>query len=149
MRVVKPRSPSNREPRRGAAAVEFAVVLPVLILTVVAGIDVGRFSYNTIAVTNAARAAAGYGSMHPTSTKNLAAWQASVEQAAQDEMTGQMGFDPGKLTFPAAPSMITDGAFKIVEVSVSYPFQTLIKWPFLGKGTPVALTRTVRMRLLR
>ncbi len=37
-----------------------------------------------------------------------------------------------------------------VEVTVSYPFQTLINWPFLpGYNDPLIITRTVAMRLVR
>ena len=48
--------------RRGHAAVEFALILPLLVTIIFACIDLGRFAHTYIAVTNAARAGAGFGS---------------------------------------------------------------------------------------
>src|SRR2546423_13511130 len=46
--------------RHAVAAVELAVLLPVLTTIVLGCVDFGRFAYNYIAVTNAARAGAAY-----------------------------------------------------------------------------------------
>src|ERR1700684_2925808 len=48
--------------KRGQAAVELAVAVPVLILLLIAGVDYGRVFYMSIGVNNAARAGAQYGS---------------------------------------------------------------------------------------
>lgn len=48
--------------QRGVALVEFALVVPLLALLLVGIIEIGRFAYFSIAVANAARAGAQYGS---------------------------------------------------------------------------------------
>ena len=45
-----------RRHRRGVTAVEFALILPLLMTIVLGCVDYGRFAYDYIAVTNAARA---------------------------------------------------------------------------------------------
>ena len=52
----------HRGVRLGAAALELAIALPVLVLLAVGVADFGRMFYTGIAVANAARAAAEYGS---------------------------------------------------------------------------------------
>jgi Flp pilus assembly protein TadG len=56
MRSAAPTFRQDNRSRRGAAAVEFALILPLLVTLVLACVDFGQFAYNYIAVTNAARA---------------------------------------------------------------------------------------------
>ncbi|MFM7868443.1 MAG: TadE family protein, partial [Planctomycetaceae bacterium] len=51
--------------RRAAAALEFAIVLPILVVMLAGTADFGRFAATSVAVCNASRAGAGYGCMHP------------------------------------------------------------------------------------
>ena len=48
----------RRPRRRGVSAVEFALILPLLLTLVGGAVDFGRCFYTHIAVTNAARAGA-------------------------------------------------------------------------------------------
>src|SRR5438105_4061825 len=75
-----------RSRRAGAAAVEFAIVLPVLVTVLLGATDFGRFSYSAIAVANAARAGAAYGSMNSFSS-SVSAWQTGIQNAVTDEMS--------------------------------------------------------------
>jgi len=52
---------SNERSKRGQAAVEMALVAPILILVLLAVVDVGRAMYFYIGVVEAARAGAQYG----------------------------------------------------------------------------------------
>ena len=74
MRSVKYRSPKGHRHRRGATAVEFALVLPVMVTLLLGTVDFGRFAYTQIAVTNAARAGAAFGSMNPYSSATQTNW---------------------------------------------------------------------------
>lgn len=146
MRVAtKPWTPSRHRPR-GAAAVEFALILPLLITLLLGATDFGRFAYNYIAVTNAARAGASYGSMNPYNSTTQSAWQGQVQQAAIDEMTNQTGFNQGQLTVTSSMT-VEAGGLKRVQVVAAYPFQPIISWPGLP-GT-VTLQRTVVLRVIR
>ncbi len=49
----------------GQSMVEFALILPVLILLVAGIFDLGRAFYATITITNAAREGARYGTLNP------------------------------------------------------------------------------------
>src|SRR5262245_25461546 len=124
----------TRPGRRGGTAVEFALVLPVLMTIVLGCIDFGRFGHSYIAGPNAARAGAGYGSSHTYTTSTQAQWTASVKQAVKDEMSQLSGFDPTRLSVNVTPIAETSPAWR-VQVDVSYPFQTAVQWP----GIPSSL----------
>ena len=70
--------------RRGAAATELAIVLPVFLLMVLGCIDCGRFVNSSIAINSAVRAGAGVGIMSrypdpdPSASGGLLNWQAAV-----------------------------------------------------------------------
>ena len=83
MRTAKNPSTWARRHRRGAAAVELAMILPVLMTIVLGCVDFGRFAYNYIAVTNAARAGASYAIMNnysPTTEGRLASGREAGRQ---------------------------------------------------------------------
>jgi Flp pilus assembly protein TadG len=149
MKHPNPAAPTRR--RRGAAAVELAITLPVLMLIVLGAIDFGRFAYYYIAVTNVARAGGAYGIMNPYTTATQSSWQTQVQQAAADEMAQMTGFDSSKLTTTVtATSEVATGLWR-VQVTSQYPFKTIVNWPGVptSNGTPVNLTRTVVLRAIR
>ncbi len=138
------REPTRR--RRGTAAVEFAVVLPLLLALVLGCVDFGRFAHSYIALTNAARAGAGFGGSHPYTPATLATWQDQVRQAVADELSSLNGFDPNRLTVTASAVGTGAGDWQ-AAVTVAYPFQTLVSWP--GVPASVTLRRSVVMRATR
>src|SRR4051812_15256262 len=136
----------TRRARRGAVSAEFALVLPLLMSVVLGCCDLGRFAYNYIAVTNAARAGAGYAMMNTYTAGTQSSYLAKIQQAAQDEMTGQTGFNSASLT--TTVTLIDEGSGDLrVQVLASYPFQTLIPWP--GIPSSLTLQRTVALRKIR
>lgn len=136
-----------RQTRRGAAATEFALILPLLITIVLACIDFGRFGYMYIAVTNSARAGAGYGSVQKVTTGTLPAWRTAIRTTCTDEIDDSAGFVANRLTIPD-PVLITEqSGLKRVQVRVNYQFHMLVPWPLLPNQ--VALSRTVEMRMIR
>lgn len=133
--------------RRAATAVEFALILPVLLTLILACVDFGRFPHTHIAVTNAARAGAGYGSQNPTTAATVLIWKAQVRQAVEEEMNSLNGFDPARLSVVVAdPVVESDGMWR-VRVEVSYPFETAVRWP--GIPAQVTLRQVVVMRGIR
>lgn len=119
-----------RRCRRGVAATEMALVLPLLLLLALGATDFGRFAHTWIAVTNASRAGAGFGGTHPFSPASRAAWDAGVKQAVVQEMEGVTAFDVSRLSVVVTPQTDTQGRQR-VAVQVTYPFQTLINWALL------------------
>lgn len=132
--------------RRGLAALEFAIVLPLLITILLGATDFGRFSHSRIAVVNAARCGAAYASINPYDSTNPAAWNAGVKNAVTDELSESPAFKPADLVVTTA--VIADsGGLTRLSVKVKYPFQMLINWPLLP--STLELQDTVVMRGIR
>src|SRR5438445_3994558 len=102
MRVAGPLRVRSQPLRSGLAAVEFAVILPLLLTIVLGCVDFGRFAYSYIAVVNAARAGAAYAVMNSYVLADQAAWTSRVQQAARDEMNQQTGYVADNLTVQAS-----------------------------------------------
>ncbi len=67
----KAKRPRRWSYRKGQSAVELAVVVPVLALLLVVVADFGRVFFVSVAVNNAARAGAQYGSEKPQNAANF------------------------------------------------------------------------------
>ena len=142
-----PAKRSKRRDRRGAALIEFAIVLPVLVTIVLACVDFGRFAYTEIDVTNAARVGAEFGSLHPYTTNTLSQWQTQIHTLVDNELKNIRNYNTNLLTLPN-PVVTTDAdGQRRVKVSVTYPFKTLVSWPFLPSN--VNIQRTTEMRIIR
>jgi Flp pilus assembly protein TadG len=125
-----------RTPRRGVAAVELAILLPLLAFLFVAAVDFGRVFYPYLTITNCAYNGAQYGSLDP----NHAADPAGIEAAALKDATN---LSPT----PAVTSALTvdDDGNPAVQVTVTYAFQTVTRFP--GVPNSMNITRTVQMRV--
>ena len=60
-----------RARRRGQALVEFALILPILLLVLVIAIDFGRLFYLYVGINNGAREGAAYGADNSTSPTSV------------------------------------------------------------------------------
>jgi Flp pilus assembly protein TadG len=136
--------------RRGSITLEFVVLLPVLLSLMLFSVDFGRLAQTFICVGNPARAGASIGSFNAATPASKPLWDAAIHQAVTDEFATNTWFDAGDLVV-AAPVLIDEGnGLRRVQVDVTYPFQTLINWPFLpGYSDPVDLRHVVVMRLVR
>ena len=132
--------------RRGVAATEFALVLPVLVTLFLGATDFGRVSYSTIAIANAAQSGAAYASMNPYDPSTLAAWTAGIDQAVTDELSQSSAFDTTKLTITITRTVEASGLSR-VAVQVTYPFKTMISWSFIPSS--ITLQQTAVMRCIR
>jgi Flp pilus assembly protein TadG len=139
--------------RRGASAVELALILPFFVTLILGCVDFGRFAYTYIAVTNAARAGAAWEMMNPPGNmaSPSAGWQNQVKQASSDEMSGMPGFQSGNLTVTVATPTAEAGGTWRFQVTASYPFQTMVNWQFPGfrLANSMTLQRSVTMRGIR
>lgn len=141
------RNESGGRQRQGAAAVEFAIVLPVLVTILLGATDFGRFYYSAIAVTNAARAGAAYGCMNPLSNAgSTTAWQTGVTSAVTDELSQSTAINTANLTVTAT-SVTESSGLNRVSVQVTYPFTTAVSWSYIPSS--FNLTQTVVMRGVR
>jgi Flp pilus assembly protein TadG len=147
MRVGTPWAEVRGPRRKAKASVEFALVLPVLMLIVLGCVDFGRFAYSYIALTNGAEVGATCASFNSYTQSTYAAWKARVRQAVTDEMQSLSGFDAGQLDVPDPQITIEADGQRRVRVEVRYPFEMVVSWP----GMPARLTmrRAVVMRSVR
>jgi Flp pilus assembly protein TadG len=132
--------------RRAVAAVEFAIVLPLLVLLALGCVDFGRFLYQYIALTNAVQAGGFYGTLNPYTTSTYSAWVAQVQKLTKDEMEQQTGYVRDEMTVQVSVTVETNG-LRRVRVTASYPFRSILPWP--GLPSDVTLTQAVEMRSIR
>ncbi len=110
----------NRE--KGAAMVEFAIILPVLLLLVFGIIEFGRAYNNQLTLTHAAR-------------EGVRTY-AITQDAAQGEATAKLAattLDPALMTFTTTPCVIGTPT----SMQIEYPFQLFI--PFFPSN-PITIT---------
>ncbi|WP_432821182.1 TadE/TadG family type IV pilus assembly protein [Trichloromonas sp.] len=126
------RKDKNSKGERGAAALEFALIFPLL-LAIVAGItDFGIAFYNKAMVTSASREGARVASLwQPASLKPSEAELKGVVKDVLDTTLFKIGSGTIATTFdPPDPSTVPSGAY--IKVTVSYAHDYLILPPIIG-----------------
>jgi Flp pilus assembly protein TadG len=134
--------------RKGAAAVEFALVMPLFFMLILGIIEFGRAIMVEQIITNAAREGARIAIVPGTST---AATQAQVANylvngavISSSSSLNSGGNNPQFSVNPSPPSSATSGS--LVTVTVSVPYNSVAWLPtamFLGNAT---MTATCTMR---
>jgi len=126
----------QRQGRRGAASVEFAVLSPLIAFLFLLTVDYARSFYHAIIVTNCARNGALYGS------DPVAAAQSPYKSIQEAALADASNLTPT----PSVSSVYgSDADGNYVEVTVTYDFQTITSYPVIPSSMPLA--RTVRMRV--
>ncbi len=120
--------------RSGVAAVELAILLPFLCFLFVIAIDFARIFYFSLTVTNCARDGAIYGSQDPASSQDTT----GISNAAKMDAPN---LDSSLLTVASATDSTVNPTY--IDVTVTYPFTTITKYP--GVPSTTTLSRTVRM----
>ncbi|HEY1377430.1 MAG TPA: TadE/TadG family type IV pilus assembly protein [Gemmataceae bacterium] len=130
-------------PRRGTAAVEFAIVLPILTALLFGIWEIGRMVQASQVLINAAREAARQAS---TGTADLPTIKANVQsyiQGAEPRVTNFTGFDV-KFT-DVTRSTVTDptGATQLdrFTITVILPFDN-IRWSVIKQFVPAGTNLT-------
>jgi Flp pilus assembly protein TadG len=115
------RPPSKRShTQRGAAVVEFALILPILLGLLVGGIDLSLALYDKAVITNASREGARAGIVARNPQLSDTQIRQVVNQYAQSALVN-LGANP------AAPTVVIQkgslGGDPTLQVTVSYTFQ--------------------------
>lgn len=131
--------------RRGAAATELALTLPLLLLIAFGCVDFGRGIGIYIAVSNAARVGAEYGATHQFTTHTRDSWEQQIRQSVEDEMEQVTDYQASNLTVDVEVAGSDDDVR--VTVAVSYPFEPVSSWP--GVASDLTFARQVSMRQFR
>ena len=131
----------HRRKRKGAAALELAIVLPLLVTLMLGSVDFGRFAYTNVAVRNASSEAATWGSHHGITEfpGGLAEWTAAVKQVAVNETDNlEPPISLDRVTVDTA--VLAEGRVRVI---VEYDFQTVVPWPLIpSQVTLMGLTDT-------
>ena len=117
-------------PSRGQSLVEFALVLPVLLLLVLSALDLGRVFMGWVVLNNAARVGANYAGLHADGwdTTDLAAYTSLVADARDDAASALSGCDTESIPPPSFPNGTELGDF--AEVTLDCDFRPLT--PIIG-----------------
>jgi Flp pilus assembly protein TadG len=143
---LRPRSP-------GQALVEFALLLPVFLLLLVAAVDFGRLFFTYIQIHNAAREAANYG-IHDPANMVAITGQATGEKNAQAQR-GEAAIsvttscaDAGGATIACAAAEGGGGSGSTITVVVRQPFTFLT--PVIGSilGSTVQMNASATATVL-
>jgi Flp pilus assembly protein TadG len=139
---------------RGQSLVELALVLPILLMLLVGIIEIGRFAYYSILVSNAARAGAQYGAQGLAT----AADTLGIQTAAQNDGLASLGVTSKQLcgctgnsldACPTTPPAPTCGApnhpLVYVQVKATGTFNPLFNYPGLPGAIPVNSTEQMRV----
>jgi Flp pilus assembly protein TadG len=133
MRYPQTRAQSGR---LGAAAVELALLLPLLAFLFVIAVDYARIFYFTMVVTNCARSGAIYGYQDPAKAND----QDGIKAAASIDAAN---LDSTKMTIASSTDSNTNPSY--VVVTVSYPFTTISNFP--GVASTTTISRSIRMNV--
>src|SRR5262245_33219195 len=121
--------------RRGAVAVETAVLLPLLGFIFVIGTDYARAFHFTMAVSNGARNGALYAGSDPVAAGN----STGITTAALQDLTD---VTPTPTVTTASGTDAAGNPY--IDVTVTYQFTTITNFPGVQNET---ITRTVRARI--
>jgi Flp pilus assembly protein TadG len=118
----------NGKYRHGQGLVEFALLLPILVLIIFGVLDLGRAFFAQIALANAARVGARSYSFNKEMTVD------QIREATRDELR-TYGLDPAQVavsvTCTGTPAFPPNCAKEqTIRVEVTYPFQLTITWLF-------------------
>lgn len=125
--------------QRGQAAVEFALLAPVVVVLLLAVIEFGVAFNNYLTVTDAARAAARQAIVARVSGLTVADIQQAARNAASDLTPANLGVT---VADPTDPTFIKSGS--TLTVTVTYPYSISILGVVVSSGN---LTSTMTDRL--
>jgi len=126
----------QRGSARGQSLVEFALLLPVLLLILLGVFDLGRVYNSYIVITNAARDGAYYGSMHSTDTTGI------VQRVITEAQGSGVNLTSSNVTVSTS-----GGVGNPLQVTVQLDFSMLSTF-LLGRPT-IHLTSRTEMVIVR
>lgn len=127
---------------QGQSMIEFALILPVMVLIVAGIFDLGRAFFSSITITNAAREGARYGTLNPKDSTGIKA--AAVLEAQNSGITltaANVGVSCPPNPMP--PSGCNRG--QPVRVTINYVYNDMIFRFFFPSG--ITMQRYVEMQI--
>lgn len=141
----------KRFPRstRGGAALELAVIFPVLLLLLIGVIDYGRAFFTSVIVANAARAGAEWGASDPANAINTAGIIAFAQADGQEAgivATARRYCECGTGVANVGCTACPGGAAPDVWVEVTARKTVSMLLPYPGLPRNISLVRTSAFR---
>lgn len=118
---------------RGQSLVEFALLLPLLMLILLGILDLGRITASYVILENAAREGARYGASNPGDSSGIIA-RAHSEASGTIINTTQMNVSPSCLPCTSGNAL---------TVQVTYPFTFITTYLFAGLNSISISTQAV------
>lgn len=122
---------------RGGAAIEFAVLAPVLFSLVLGAIDLGRMFYVRQALAYATEQAARYYMVNPTAASS------AVTTYLKGQMAGGMGSSVS-VSYTDTTSCNSNSAVTCTQIAASYTFSFVAGYLGLASTTLQAKAQAVR-----
>jgi TadE-like protein len=127
-----PEVPADRKRERGSAAVEFALLLPILLLLLLAFVQVGVIARDSLVLTQASRAGAREAAVQGTKD--------AVDEAVR---AAAVGLDPDRIRIVATWSGAR-GAPVTVDVAYEAPVASLLAGWLLPASVSLRASATMR-----
>ena len=115
----------HRKAEKGQSLLEFALIVPILLIILAGVLDLGRLYYAYVAVTDAAAEGASYAAIHPQANE-----RAEVLQRAQEASGALVRIDPTMVQVDC-PAVAAGAP---ITVTVSYSFT--VATPLLNVMVP-------------
>ena len=147
---------------RGAALVEYAIAIPVLMFLLIGLIEVGRLAYFTIEVGNAAHAGAQYGALSMSNAADTTGMQNAAKDDGQNSIANLTAVGQyvcacwdGTTQTPSPPTHAACGtactgtgrSITYAQVSATGTINALFNYGALGLPTSWTVTRTATIRV--
>jgi Flp pilus assembly protein TadG len=131
----------------GQALVEFALVLPILMVLLMGIIELGRAWHMRQVLTDAAREGARLAVVADPVLATSAATKLAVLGRVDSVLSGA-GIDPGQVSvgFPTAFDSLKTGSGQTISIRVAYPFQFAVLHVLANVLQLDSLRTTVTMR---
>src|SRR5579884_573892 len=136
--------------RRGFATVEFALILPLMMLITAAVLDYTMLMRAAIAAGDAARAGAEFGSLNITNASNLSGMHTAAVNAAPDingisaSAAKVCQCSNGTIVNCSGGTCASGAVRTYVQVTVRTTVNPLFRYPRLGFSGAVIATATMR-----
>ena len=141
---------AKRHGESGTATIEFAIVLPMMLLLVFGIIEIGRYAYFSIAVSNAARAGVQYGAQNmvtaddSTGMQNAALGDAYGISGLTATATHTCSCSDGTASTCQASDCSSSHRLTYVKVTTSGTFQSLLHFPGVPSSFSISSTAVMR-----
>jgi Flp pilus assembly protein TadG len=132
----------------GAAALELAVVFPILVVVIIGAVEYGRVFYTSVTVANAARAGAEWGSQAPNQYGDTVGMRIFAQQDGND--AGNLSISANRVckcgtsADPGCGACASLAPDVFIDVTATKKLAMLLKYPGLPDTVTIARKATFR-----